>query len=151
MPTAIGRLAVTVHWIGHLPVNLSTVYRIAQNCGGGKLWQIDHFRAFGEENVGEFTVANSSYFFSNLEFGWVKYWQMMCKFAKFSPATILRYTVFNSTRQPSSRIEWLIMSRWGHCQETQAVGAAAWPPCSCRVQIPARGFSLRGLNLFIAD
>ena len=37
-------------------------YRIAQNCGGVKLWRIDRFRAFGEENVGEFTVANSSYF-----------------------------------------------------------------------------------------
>ena len=38
------------------------LYRIAQNCGGGKLWRIDRFKALGEENVGEFTVANSSYF-----------------------------------------------------------------------------------------
>ena len=48
----------------------TTIYRIAQNCGGGKLWRIDRFRAFSEENVGELTVAT----FSNLEFGWVKYW-----------------------------------------------------------------------------
>ena len=30
------------------------------------------FQSFGEENVGEFTIANISYF-SNQEFGWVKY------------------------------------------------------------------------------
>ena len=75
-------------------------YHIAQNCGGGKLWRIDCFRVFGEENVGEFTVAIITVAtFSNLEFGWVKYWRMMCispNLPKFSPATILHYTVIIS-------------------------------------------------------
>ena len=37
------------------------VYRIAQNFGGGKPWRIDRYRVFGEENVGEFTIATISY------------------------------------------------------------------------------------------
>ena len=40
-------------------------YRIAQNFGGVKLWQIDQFRVL----AGEMLV--------NMEFGGVKYWQMM--------------------------------------------------------------------------
>ena len=45
------------------------------------------FQSFGKENVGEFTIANISYF-SNPEFSWVKYWQMMLispNSSKFSP------------------------------------------------------------------
>ena len=38
-----------------------SLYRIAQNFGGGKLWRIDRYRVFGEENVGEFTIATISY------------------------------------------------------------------------------------------
>ena len=37
-------------------------YRMAQNFGGAKLWRIDRFRVFGEENVGEFTISNIRYF-----------------------------------------------------------------------------------------
>ena len=43
------------------------------NYGWVKLWGINCLKSFGEENVGEFTITNISYF-SNLEFGWVKYW-----------------------------------------------------------------------------
>ena len=39
-----------------------TAYHIAQNFGGVKLWQINRFMSYGEENVGEFTIANVSYF-----------------------------------------------------------------------------------------
>ena len=35
---------------------------MTQNFGGVKLWQINHFMKFGEENVGKFTIANISYF-----------------------------------------------------------------------------------------
>ena len=53
------------------------------------------FQSFGEENIGEFTIANVSYF---MEFGWViiKYWRMTFvspNSPKFSPAKILCYTV----------------------------------------------------------
>ena len=54
------------------------------------------FQSFGEENVCEFTIANVSYFIVNLEFGTVKYWQMMFispNLPKFSPTKILCYTV----------------------------------------------------------
>ena len=37
-----------------------TEYRIAQNGGGGKLWQIDGVKSFGEENVGEFNLLTNS-------------------------------------------------------------------------------------------
>ena len=37
------------------------MYHIAQNFGEGKLWRIDRYRVFGEENVGEFTIATISY------------------------------------------------------------------------------------------
>ena len=36
-------------------------YRIAQNFGRDKLWRINRYRVFGEENVGEFTIATISY------------------------------------------------------------------------------------------
>ena len=36
--------------------------QIVQNFGGFKLWQINRFMGFGEENVGKFTIANISYF-----------------------------------------------------------------------------------------
>ena len=38
------------------------VYCVAQNFGKVKLWQIDHFKVSVRENVGEFTIANISYF-----------------------------------------------------------------------------------------
>ena len=41
--------------------SLFSSYRIAQTFGGGKLWRIDHYRVFGKENVGEFTIATISY------------------------------------------------------------------------------------------
>ena len=53
------------------------------------------FQSFGKENTGEFTIANINYF-SNLEFGWVKYWQItfiLPNSPKISPTKILRYTV----------------------------------------------------------
>ena len=36
----------------------SNIYLIAQNSGRGKLWRINHFKSFGEENVGEFKLFN---------------------------------------------------------------------------------------------
>ena len=53
------------------------------------------FQNFGKENVGEFTIANFSYF-GNLEFGWVKCWRMMFilpNSPKLFPAKVLRCTV----------------------------------------------------------
>ena len=52
------------------------------------------FQSFGEENAGEFTIANISYF-SEFGFGWVKYWQMtfvLPNSPTFSPTKILHYT-----------------------------------------------------------
>ena len=46
---------------------------IVQNFGGVKLWANQSVQSFGKKNVDEFTIANISYF-SDLEFGWVKYW-----------------------------------------------------------------------------
>ena len=54
------------------------------------------FQIFGEENVGEFTIANISHF-NILEIGWVKYWRMifiLLNSLKFSPAKILRHTIY---------------------------------------------------------
>ena len=39
---------------------MRTTYRIVQNCGGENFGE--SIVSEGEENVGEFTVANSSYF-----------------------------------------------------------------------------------------
>ena len=52
------------------------IYRIAQNIGGVKLWRIDHFRVLAGGNADEFTIANIATLV-NLEFGGVKYWQMV--------------------------------------------------------------------------
>ena len=65
-------------------------YRIAQNVGGVKLWRIDRFKSFGEENVGEFTIATISYYSeSGIWLGKILV-NDDC-FAKF--AKVLRYTV----------------------------------------------------------
>ena len=57
-------------------INSQVMYRIAQNFGGVRLWQIDCFRVLVGENVGEFTIANIATLV-NLEFGVVKYWRMV--------------------------------------------------------------------------
>ena len=74
----------------------STEYRIAQNSGGVKLGRIDRFRVLARK-----TLANLQLYILatlvNLEFGWVKYWRMTFlspNSPKFSPARILRYTVY---------------------------------------------------------
>ena len=49
-------------------------------------------------NVGKFTIVNIATLV-NLEFGGVKYWRMVFGLPnkpKFSPAKILRYTVYHS-------------------------------------------------------
>ena len=45
--------------------------------------------SFGKENVDKFTIAT----LVNLEFGWVKYWQMTFVSPKFSSTKILCYTI----------------------------------------------------------
>ena len=60
---------------------------------GAKLWRVDRFRVLAGGNVGEFTIANIATLV-NLEFGGVKYWQMVFSLPnlpKFSPAKILVY------------------------------------------------------------
>ena len=62
----------------------------------GKILANRSFQTFGEENVGELLMILSATL-ANLEFGWVKYWRMMYSSPnspKFSPARILRYTVY---------------------------------------------------------
>ena len=74
----------------------SSYYRIAQNFGRVKLWRINCFMSFCEENVGEFTIANISYF-SELRIWLGKILQMAFILPNslwFSPARILRYTVY---------------------------------------------------------
>ena len=44
--------------------SFGATYHIAQNFGGRKLWQINRFMSFGEENVGEFTIANIMRYFT---------------------------------------------------------------------------------------
>ena len=39
---------------------IDRVEKLLLYSGGVKLWRIDHFRAFGEENVGKFIIANIS-------------------------------------------------------------------------------------------
>ena len=51
------------------------------------------FQSFGKGNVGEFTITNIA---TLVEFGGVKYWQMVFNLPKFSPTKILRYTVIVS-------------------------------------------------------
>ena len=42
-------------------------------------------------------LSGSRGFYKNIDkFGWVKYWQMIYNSPKFSPARILRYTVYQS-------------------------------------------------------
>ena len=53
-----------------------------------KLWRIDHFRVLDRTNVGKFTIANISYLV-NLEFGLVKYWQMMFILPNSPKVTVL--------------------------------------------------------------
>ena len=43
------------------------IYRIVQNIGGVKLWQVDRFMSFDEANLQKLTLAT----LVNLEFGWV--------------------------------------------------------------------------------
>ena len=43
------------------------IYCIVQNFGEVKLWRIDRFMSFGEENVGKFTIANIATYFSEPE------------------------------------------------------------------------------------
>ena len=75
-----------VQWVNHLRNNIFVnplKYRIAQNFGGGKLWRIDCYRVFGEENVGEFTIATISY--SSEPGIWLgKTWANDVRFAKFA-------------------------------------------------------------------
>ena len=52
------------------------IYCIAQNIGRVKLWRIDCFRVLVGGNADEFTIANIATLV-NLEFGVVKYWQMV--------------------------------------------------------------------------
>ena len=74
------------------------MYCIVQNSGGVKLWLIDHFRFWARKmlaNLQMLTLATLVI----LEFGWVKYWQMIFvspNSPKFSPARILYYMVYNS-------------------------------------------------------
>ena len=42
-----------------MKVNNHTVYRIAQNFGGRKLWQIVVNKHFGEQNIGRLAVLHS--------------------------------------------------------------------------------------------
>ena len=68
---------------------------MVQSFGRGKTLANRSFQSFGEENFGEFTIANISSLV-NLEFGRVKYWRMMFvlpNLLKVFPATILGYTV----------------------------------------------------------
>ena len=68
------------------------MYRIAQNAGRVKLWRIDRFMSFDEENVGEFTTATISYY-SECEIWLDKILVNGICFAKspkFYPAKILR-------------------------------------------------------------
>ena len=62
----------------------------------GKILANRSFQTFGDENVGELLIILLATL-ANLEFGWVKYWRMMYSSPnspKFSPARILRYTVY---------------------------------------------------------
>ena len=70
-------------------------YHITQNFGGVKLWRINCFMSFGEDNVGEFTIANISYF-SEPGIWLGKILATGVRFAKFAKvflAKILRYTI----------------------------------------------------------
>ena len=70
---------------------VSYCYRMAKHFSGIKLWQIDGFMSFGQENVGEFTIAKMSYFNeSGIWLGGVL--QLKFVLPKFSPAIILRYS-----------------------------------------------------------
>ena len=53
------------------------------------------FQSFSKENVGEITTAT----LVNLEFGWVKYWQMTFVLSKFSTSRIctIRYSDYDIT------------------------------------------------------
>ena len=71
---------------------------MAQNSGGVKFWRIDRFRVLMRKmlaNLQYLTLAT----LVNLEFGWVKYWQMAFvspNSPKFSSAKILCYMVYKN-------------------------------------------------------
>ena len=69
---------------------------MAQNFGRVKLWRIDRFMSFGKENVGEFTLANISYFSEPGIWLGKLLANGICfaKFAKVFPTKIWRYTVW---------------------------------------------------------
>ena len=59
------------HWFR----KVSPVYCVMQNLWWGKSLANWSFQSFDEENIGQFTMDNISYF-SKLEFAWIKYWWM---------------------------------------------------------------------------
>ena len=56
------------------------------NCSAVKLWQINRFRVlvWNILNVDKF-IRLTLAIYMNLEFGWVKYWQITFVLLKFSP------------------------------------------------------------------
>ena len=74
---------------------LATQYHIAQNIGGIKLWRIGHFRVLARKTLVSLQQL-PLVTMVNLEFGWVKYWQMtivLPNSPKFSPSKVFHYTV----------------------------------------------------------
>ena len=88
------------------------LYCIAQNVGEVKLWQIDCFKSFGKENVGEFTIAIISYYgksgiwlgkiLANDKVCTIRY-PLMLIFCKMA---ILKYVHYVKHKQTKSKI-WL--------------------------------------------
>ena len=66
---------------------------MVKNFGGVKLWRINHFMSFSEQNVGKFTRANISFSEPGIWLG--KILVIGIRFAKVSPAKILCYMVAN--------------------------------------------------------
>ena len=69
--------------------NTQLGYCIAQNFVGIKLWQIDRFMSFDEENVGKSTIANISYLW------WMAF---VSPNLPVSSIKILRYTVGTTSK-----------------------------------------------------
>ena len=100
-----GLVWVIVHAKVLVTNNIHTQLPYSAKFWRGKILANRSFQTFGEENVSELLIILLATL-ANLEFGWVKYWRMMYSSPnspKFSPARVLRYTVYVLTEFSNNR------------------------------------------------